>query len=197
MPAYPSSPKPSSCTIRSSSPTYVSTAQNLRRTVSSRNAHRWAFELKYPPMTRAEFAPLWAFLVDQQGQAGAFDFVLPEHSPLGSVNGTPLVYGAGQTGKTLLTDGWTHSYPRVLQAGDFIRIGSDYKTYMVTADADSDEDGSASISLNTPLAAIPDDDAAVFADSQFRCSLNEDDLDTDLTVALHYGLTIQLIEVLF
>jgi hypothetical protein len=197
MPTFPSTPKPASCKIRSTSPAYVSTAQSLRQVVSSRNAHRWAFELAYPPMTRDQYAVLWAFLNDQQGRAGSFDFVLPEHAARGSMAGTPLVNGAAQTGKTITTDGWTASRSGVLKAGDFIRIGDDLKTYQVTADVNSDSAGEAVIPINTPLAAVPADNDAVIADSQFRCALVDDANDTSISTELHYVLKIELLEVLY
>lgn len=197
MSLFPSSPKPNSCKIRSMSPTNVTTAHSLRQVVSSRGVHRWGIELVYPPMTREQFAPLWAFLNDQQGRAGSFGFVLPEHAAQGSLSGAPLVNGADQTGRSLLTDGWTPDAAGVLKAGDFIRIGDDYKTYMVTADVDADSSGEATIPLNTPLHAVPSNDAAIVADSQFRCGLTDDNVDASISDVLHYGLTIELLEVLY
>ena len=197
MSTFPTTPKPASCKIRSAAPSFVSTAQSLRQVVTTRNAHRWSIELVYPPMTRAAFAPLWAFLNDQQGRAGSFNFTLPQHAALGSLLGTPAVLGANQTGKVLLTDGWTPEATDVLKAGDFIRIGSDYKTYQVTEDVDADGDGEADIPLNTPLAAVPDDSDLITADSRFRLALADDNVDVDISEVLHYGLTIQLLEVLY
>jgi len=197
MSTFPTAPKPASCKIRSASPSFVSTAQSLRQVVSSRNAHRWSLELVYPPMTRATFAPLWAFLNDQQGRVGSFNFTLPEHAPLGTLAGTPAVLGASQTGKELLTDGWTPNSIGVLKAGDFFRIGSDYKTYQVTEDVDADADGEADIPLNVPLASVPSDSDLITADSRFRLSLADDNIDVDISTVLHYGLTIQLLEVLY
>ncbi len=197
MAVFPSSPKPSSAKVRSVSPNFVSTAHSLRQVATTRNAHRWGIELKFPPMTRDEFAPIWAFLTDLQGRLNSFSYVLPEHAARGSMPGTPLVNGADQTGKTLTTDGWTVSQSGVLKAGDFIRIGDDLKTYMVTADVDSDGSGEATVPLNTPLQASPDDDAAITADSQFNCALADDNADVSISTALHYGLTLQFIEVLY
>jgi len=197
MSTFPTTPKPASCKIRSTSPSFVSTAHSLRQIVSSRNAHRWSVELKYPPMTRAAFAPLWAFLNDQQGRVGSFNFTLPEHAALGTLAGTPVVLGDSQTGKTLLTDGWTPNELGVLKAGDFIRIGDDYKTYQVTEDVDADADGDADIPLNAPLAASPSDSDAITADTRFRMALADDNIDVDISTVLHYGLKIQLLEVLY
>jgi hypothetical protein len=122
MSTFPSTPKPSSAKIRSNSPTFVSIAHNLRQVVSTRNAHRWGIELDFPPMKRADFAALWAFIVGQRGRAGSFDITLPQHAARGSWAGTPRVDGAGQTGRTIQLKGFTPSQPGVVKAGDFVRF---------------------------------------------------------------------------
>lgn len=197
MSTFPSTPKPASAKIRSISPTYVSTAQSLRQVVSSRNAHRWAIELDFPPKTRAAFAPLWAFVIAQRGRSGSFDFVLPEHAPHGSWAGTVQVDGAAQTGTSINLKGFTAAQIGVAKAGDFVRFAGSYKTYMVTADANSDASGKAAVSLNTPLVASPADSAAVYTDCKFRCAVADDNFDAEISTALHYGCKIQLMEVLY
>ncbi|MEE4292302.1 MAG: hypothetical protein V2J13_11205, partial [Cycloclasticus sp.] len=76
-------------------------------------------------------------------------------------------------------------------------IGDDLKTYQVTADVDSDASGEATIPINTPLQSSPADNAGIYADSQFRCALADDDIDAMVSTELHYGLTLQLLEVLY
>jgi hypothetical protein len=197
MSTFPSSPKPSSAKVRSISPTFVSTAQNLRQVVSSRNAHRWAVELSFPPMKRVDFAPLWAFIVAQKGRAGSFDFVLPEHAPRGTWEGTPLVDGAGQTGTVINLKGFAVSKTGVAKAGDFVRFAGSYKTYMVAADANSDSAGKAALHINTTLVASPANSAAVSYDRKFRCALADDNADTDLSSDMFYAFKVQMMEVLY
>ena len=197
MSTFPSSPAPKSAKIKSVSPTFVSNAQSLRQVVSTRNAHRWAVELDFPPMRRATFAPLWAFITAQRGRSGSFDFVLSAHAPQGSWLGTVLVDGAAQVGTTINLKGFTASQTGVAKAGDFVRFAGSYKTYMVTADSNSDADGKASISINTPLCASPADAAAVYTDCQFRCSLADDNTDTEVSTDMTYDFKVQLMEVLY
>lgn len=52
----------------------------------------------------------------------------------GAVGPDPVVEGAGQTGETLLTDGWTGSAPYV-KAGDVIRITGLSPLFRVTEDS--------------------------------------------------------------
>lgn len=194
---FPASPKPASCKIVSSSPTFVSTAQNLRQIVSSRSVHRWGFELKYPPMLQTDFAPLWAFLNGLGGQFRSFDFVVPNHAPRGSMAGSPVISGAAQTGQTIQTSGWTPSTDDVLCVADFIRIGSSCKTYQILSNVSSDADGYASIQIHTPLQTTPSDGDLIIADAQFRCALAENNISVSVSTALHYGLTLKLQEVLY
>ena len=88
---YPSTPKPRQATVTSVTPTYKSTSHSLKSYVRSRGVQAWAVELDYPPMTRITYSPLWAFQMQQRGQFGDFEFVLPEHEPQGEVDGTPVI----------------------------------------------------------------------------------------------------------
>ena len=154
-------------------------------------------ELTYPPMPRETFAPLWAFINAQAGRAGSFDFVLPQHAPLGAWAGSPVVDGAEQTGNTVQLKGFTPSQTEVAKAGDFVRFAGSYKTYQVTADASSDGSGNAEIVLNAPLVASPADEAVVSTDRQMRCALADDNADVDLDTSLLYRFKVQLLEVLY
>ncbi|HNX52310.1 MAG TPA: hypothetical protein PKI68_01050 [Pontiellaceae bacterium] len=68
---------------------------------------------------------------------------------------------------------------------------------MVTADSNSDAAGKASISINTPLCASPEDSAAVYSDCKFRCSLVDDNTDTEVSTDMTYDFKVQLMEVLY
>ncbi|MDY7002151.1 MAG: hypothetical protein SVS15_10280, partial [Thermodesulfobacteriota bacterium] len=133
---FPTSPALAGLKITSNTPTFVSTAHSLKRQVRSRGGHRWLIEGEYPPMTRDEFAPVYAFAVAQRGQYETFTFVLPGlKTPQGSIPGTPVVDGADQTGRSIDTKGWTASQSGILKAGDYIKFNGHAKVYMVTQDA--------------------------------------------------------------
>lgn len=71
-------------------------------------------------------------------------------TPFGAGTGTPLVNGAGQTGSTLNTDGWTGSNP-VLKAGDIIKIAGVPGIRDITADAPNLVSGACGLSINPPI----------------------------------------------
>ena len=79
------------------------------------------------------------------------------NEPLGSI---PKVNGGSQTGSSIVADGYTAS-TLVHQAGDYINIGTDRKTYLVTDDVTSDSSGNATIPIYPPLYATPEDNASI------------------------------------
>lgn len=106
--------------------------------------------VSFPPMKRADAAPIVAALMGLQGVRGTFYFGDPQWTaPQGISTGTPLVNGASQTGQDLITDGWTNSQTGIVKAGDWLQIGSGstQQLCMVLADANSDGSGNATISL--------------------------------------------------
>lgn len=105
-----------------------------------------------------------AFVASLFGRLGTFT-VSPAGSeiPRGVATGTPLVKGAGQTGKVLETDGWTAGVTGILKAGDFIQLGSgsSAKLYRVLADVNSDGSGNATIDIAPKIVTAPADNAAI------------------------------------
>lgn len=192
--AYPATPAPMEVTVTSYAPTLVSVTHGLRRSARSRGAHAWQFELRYSGMTRATFAPLWAFLVKQGGQASTFAFTPPGLTNRGAGGGTPAVAGGGQTGTSLVTDGWPNG-TAILKAGDWIQVEADPKVYMVTEDVSSDGGGNATIELTPALRMAPADNASLSTTPVFTCALTEDMLAVDWGQCLHaLGVTINLVE---
>ena len=97
--SFPTSPSASSVTIKSIEPTLVSVTQNLKRQVRRRGGQRWQLDVEFPPMTRAEFAPIYAFAVKQQGQFETFTYVPPVISTSqGDSSASPVVNGAVSVG---------------------------------------------------------------------------------------------------
>ena len=173
---FPIVPKWRSASIASFAPTYVSVTNSLRRQARSRGAQAWQVTLRYGAMKRATFAPLWAFLTRQGGQAGTFTVNLPEFAPRGNAIGTPRIKGAGQTGSSIITDGWNPS-TMVLRDGDFIQIEPGTKVYQVTADRTSDGSGNVEIPIYPALRASPADNAALTANPLFLMALAGDTVE--------------------
>ncbi len=72
-------------------------------------------------------------------------------TPLGPMNGTPLVNGASQTGSTLNIDGATINQTPWVRAGDIFTIAGINQVYECTADANSDGSGLVAIPISPPI----------------------------------------------
>ena len=194
---YPTTPKVQQATLQSVQPTRVSFGQNLKRQARTRGVQRWGIKFTYPQMLRSEFAPLHSFLISQRGQADTFTTLLPGHtSPRGSWGGSPIVNGSGQTGRSINLRGMTASQVGIAKMGDLIKFPSGNKVYMVTADANSDSSGAATLSIEPALLTSPiDGEAPVTTNVPFTVALASDTLDANISPGVLYGLEVNLIEV--
>ena len=133
--SFPTTPVPSTISIRSITPTFTSVTQSLKRQVRQRGGQRWLISASYPPLNRTEFAPVWAFAQLQKGQFNTFTFIPPVYgNTSGTATGTLLVnnsggYAVGTT--TIVSDGLTGT----LKAGDFLKFAGHDKVYTLTADS--------------------------------------------------------------
>ena len=193
---FPLTPAPSAIKIQSYQPTRVSISHNLRRSVRTNGAQRWVITADWVGLTRAQFAPIQAFVLAQRGQWDTFTAVLPAHKlPQGVASGSPLVNGASQQGRTLATRGWTASMAGVLKAGDFIGIAGQTKIYMVTADASSDGYGNATLVIEPALMAVPADGASlVIRNVPFTLALSSDTLESAVAPGAFYNFSLQFAE---
>lgn len=117
---------------------------------------RWACTATWQNLTADEAALFRAFLYGLRGRAGRFR--LPHfgrRAPLSAISGTPLVAGAGQTGATLETDGWSPGV--TLAAGEFMQVGDELRVTVQASTASSG--GAMSIVLDEPLRSSPADNA--------------------------------------
>ncbi len=195
---FPTSPVPADIKVSSFTPTLVSETQSMKRQVRRRGGQRWAFEVNYPPMTRSEFAPVYAFCIAQRGQYETFTFVPPVVSdPQGTATVTPVVNGAQSAGdNTIVTDGWSNSIT-ALKAGDFLKFSGHNKVYMVTADATSDGSGNATLTIEPPLIAdVSDNEALTVGDVPFTVSLVNDTQEFSAGPPNIYEFNLQLIEII-
>lgn len=198
MSAFPSSPAPSTLKIRSLQPTLVSTAHSLQRQVRSRGGHRWMISVAWPVLKRAEWAAFFGFSQAQRGQFGTFTFVLPGNlaTPQGVATGTPLVNGASQTGRSVLTKGWTNSITGILKAGDVIKFAERNKVYMLTADANSDGGGLATLAIEPALFVSPlDGEALTVSNVPFTVAFAGDARESDYVPGPFFSFAADMIEV--
>lgn len=178
--------------------TIVNESVSGKRHVRQIGGHKWKLTAQYPAMTRAEFAPVLAFMIAQRGQFESFQIVPPLiATPLGDVSGSaPLVDGASQTGRSLITNGWGPS-KTVLAAGDFIKLANNNKVYMVTADAVSDGSGDATLSIEPALMTSPADASAITVSGvPFTMALSGDVQEFRTKEIGFFSYEVDLIEVL-
>ena len=194
--SFPANPAPSALKIQSYQPTRVSLSHNLRRSVRTNGAQRWVITADWVGLTRAQFAPIQAFVLAQRGQWDTFSAALPAHKlPQGVATGTPLVNGANQQGRSLATRGWTANLSGVMKAGDFLGIAGQTKVYMVTADANSDSTGSATLVIEPALLAIPSDNVNLAVRNvPFTLALGGDTLESAVAPGGIYNFSLQLVE---
>lgn len=118
----------------------------------------WEYSINLVVRTDADGRALSAFMAALRGPVNPFLFDDPSIRQTGSY-GTPLVNGAGQTGNTLVTDGWGADG---LKAGDFFSLGSDVDTriYQLTADV-TPSAGAATLQFVPALRSSPADNDAL------------------------------------
>ena len=194
--SYPTTPVPNSISITSLNPTFTSVTHSLKRQVRTRGGQRWQIDATFPPLTRTDFAPVWAFAQKQKGQFGTFSFTPPIYSnSSGSASGTLRVnnsagYIAGTS--TLTVDGLTGT----LKAGDFIKFSSHNKVYMIVADVTSSSNA-ATVTIEPPLTTALGDDNGISYDSvTFTVALTNDIQEIQLQNTGLFQYEIDMIEVI-
>lgn len=142
---FPATPQAANINVTSLQPNLVSETRSGKRQVRAIGGHRWALAAAYAPMTRAEFMPVYAFIIAQKGQFETFQIVPPVvGSTAGTATGTvttsaSAAIGAASVSLTGLTG--------VLKAGDFIKFANHTKIYMLMAD----RSGNGAVAIQPPL----------------------------------------------
>ena len=125
---------------------------------------RWSFTIQYQTMTRADFAPIMAFMIKQRSQKENFTVTFPSYlNALGNESGTLQVNGVHAVADTTIAiDGFAGDSAGRLKAGDFIKFNSHSKVYMVVADATSSSNAS-TVTIEPPLTtALANNDSVPF-----------------------------------
>ncbi len=94
--------------------------------------HRFEFTARYSPLSAAQFAPVFAFLMRQQGMAETFTIVLPVIGEASAQARGPCTVNrpAPLGASTVAVSGHTGT----LKAGDLLVFANHPKAYMITAD---------------------------------------------------------------
>tara|TARA_R100000655_G_scaffold95575_1_gene137648 strand:- start:249 stop:857 length:609 start_codon:yes stop_codon:yes gene_type:complete len=122
---------------------------------------RFSFTVSYPLLTRADFAPIMAFMVKQRSRKENFTITLPTSlDSQGNETGTLLVNGSHTAGDTTIAiDAFASDGAGRLKAGDFIKFSHD-KLYMVIDDVTSSSNA-ATVTIEPPLRTALADNSAV------------------------------------
>ena len=125
----------------------------------------FSFTIQYQPMTRADFAPIQAFIMKQRSRKENFTVTFPSYfNALGNETGTLLVNGSHAVADTTIAiDGFAGDGAGRLKAGDFIKFAHD-KVYMIVDDVTSSSN-SATVTIEPPLREALADNSAVTYDS--------------------------------
>jgi len=180
---YPTTPEFASVGFGSEQKTITSTTDSGKMFAVQVDGQRFKFSASYPPMSRSDFSPVYAFIMKQRSQKETFQIALPDlKNAKGDVSGTVLVNGVHSAGDTTIDiDGMTGT----LKAGDFVKFAGHSKVYMVVADATASA-GATTITIEPPLrSALADDEAITYDGIEFTVRLTNDiqefntnDLDT-------------------
>jgi hypothetical protein len=146
-----------------------------------------------PPMTGAQAAAWVGFLAGCQGMVNTFLFGDPaKTTPNGTGSGSPAVAGAGQTGFSLNTSGWTANAVGVLQPGDWIMLNS-ARLYCATAQVNADPSGLATVPIWPNLRESPSG-ALVLTNTKGTFRLKNTDQRFTIDEARVYGVTFEIRE---
>lgn len=139
----------------------------------------WRATVSYDALTMTQVRIASAFFAELEGAGGRFYFIPPHlKTARGVATGTPLVNGGGQTGNSLVTDGWTNSTTNILRAGDMISFNTPTgrELHQVVADVNSGATtGPATLSIRPPIRVSPADNAAITVNSPSGIFMLEDD----------------------
>ena len=169
---FPTSPAFNSLNISSEQKTITSTTDSGKMFATQVDGQRWKLTASFPPMTRADFMPIYAFIIKQRSQKEIFSIIPPVVSNArGTETGTVLVNGSHSAGDTTIDiDGMNGTF----KAGEFIKFSAN-KVYMIVEDASADSNGEATITIEPPLrSALSDNETVTYDSVPFTVRLQND-----------------------
>lgn len=184
--AYPTSPVFNAVGFTSQNFNLQSETISGRIQVRNIGGQRFRFTASYPPLSRSEFGPVNAFVMQQRGGAETFTIVLPEvSSTSGTASGSPT--GTGSLGSTSVT---VSSLTGTLKAGDVIKFANHSKVYMVVAD----RSGAGTMTIEPPLKSAVSASAITYNNVPFTVRLASPIQEFDIGVEEFYSYEIDMIE---
>lgn len=189
---YPSTPRPQGMSWRLLMPsqTNVSDWTGRRQTIASGRGW-WECQITFPPIVGTSNINAWrAFIAKSRGRANDFQVPVDPTAQSAAV-ATPLVNGAGQTGRTLSTDGWPVS-STVLQAGQYVTINN--QLLQLTQNITSNGSGVATLTFEPPVRVAPSDNAAIEFKNPFCLMYMVEEPTLSVEAGYVYNLSLNLRE---
>lgn len=113
---------------------------------------------QYRRYFEAEGIAIESFLNQLRGGTNTFLYNDPDYrGARGVATGSPVVNGAGQTGNSLATSGWTANITNILRSGDYFTVNGELKRLI--SDANSNGSGQATLNFEPALRASPSNSA--------------------------------------
>lgn len=199
MAVFPTTPIPTSISVKSINQVYSSMFQNLGVEKKSNGAQRWEIALDYPTMNFINGKDLFSFIMARRGSLDTFDFTLPSpmHTTSGVYTSGTLTVNSGSavTGSTIEIDGLPVNTD-ALKAGDFVTFSNHIKVYMLTADVDGTGTND-TLTIMPPLHVdvVPSTTTMTVDSPVFKMSLINKDQEFSLDTNQFYTLgTLKMIE---
>ena len=150
--ALPTSPEFNALSFQDEVNTLISLSDSGRRFARQIDNQRWKFTCRYVNLTRAEFAPIFAFITKQRGSKETFTISPPNlKNALGSETTTISVNGAHTAGdNTIAIDGFNADAAGSLKAGDWISFAGHTKVYQVVSDV-TPSSNAATVTVEPPI----------------------------------------------
>ena len=174
----------------------------FRQKVVQHTGMRWEAQISIPPLRKDVMEDWTAFVVSLKGHFGTFLLGDPNMAePRGTAKdtpGTPVVFGASQTGNTLTIDGLPTSETGYLLAGDYIQLGSGSSAnlYKVLNDVNTNGSGQATLDIWPDIITAPADNATVvLTNTVGRFRLADRMSEWTINNQSAYGLSINAIGV--
>lgn len=131
-----------------------------------RGGLRWESQYTFSKLRGDARANLMGTLAGLRGQSNRLRVPVYDNAKRGLYGGTPLVFGASQTGNSINLDGATFSITDWIRKGDYLSIdvNGEHELKMATADASSDGAGLITVSFEPRLRTSPLNNAVVYVE---------------------------------
>jgi len=196
--AFPTTPTANAIKIKNNQTTIVSTSISGRRQARQLQNQRWEMTVSFPPMTRTNFAPIFAFINSQRGRKETFTYTPPIiNDALGTETGSVLVNGVHAVADTTIAmDAFAGDGAGRFKAGDYIKFASHDKVYMVVSDVTSSSNA-ATVTIEPPLTtALADNEAVTYDSVPFTVALKNDAQEFQIGQDALFRYELDFIEVI-